>query len=132
MSKTDSEVTKKYKRLSALFFWMSLFITVVPVLVYVVIGFIEGSIQQKMTLGLTLTLAMMLTVINVVFKYHIRSVIWILVLGIYFCLKDIMPLLLIIAGATVIDEFVLTPLHKSYKAKAKINREIDKRLPSNG
>lgn len=39
-----------------------------------------------------------------------------------------MPLLLIVAVGTILDEFLLTPLHKHFKNKATINREIDKRL----
>lgn len=123
-----SDITKKYQKLSHLFNFLSVFITVVPIVVYIVLGFINGEVQQKLTLGVTVTIAMLLTVVNVVFKYHMRSAIWVLVLGIYFCLKDIMPLLLLVAVSTILDEFILTPLHKSYKSKAKINKEIDRRM----
>lgn len=126
--KPKSDVTIKYRKLSALFFWLSLLVTVVPVLVYAVMGFCKGEVHEKVTLGITLIVAAILVVINIVFKYHIRSVLWILVLGIYFCIDKIMPLLLLVAVGTILDEFILTPLHKSFKSKAKINREIDKRI----
>lgn len=90
--------------------------------------FYNGSVHQKITLGIVLIIAVLLVVVNVVLKYHIRSVLWILILGIYFCLDNIMPLLLIVAIGTILDEFVLSPLHKSFKNKAKINNEIDKRI----
>lgn len=92
-----------------------------------VVGFIEGETVEKLTLGMTFIAAGILTVINVLFKYHIRSTIWILVLGIYFCLDSILPLICMIAVGTILDEFILTPLHKKYKNKAIINREIDRR-----
>lgn len=127
MSK-KSDITKKYSMLSRLFFWLSIIISFVPVLVYVVLGFVNGEIGQKITLGMTLFIAIILFAINMIFKFHVRSALWILVLGIYFCLDKILPLLLMVAVGTILDEFLLTPLHKSYKSKAKINLEIDKRL----
>lgn len=123
-----SDITKKYSRLSALFFWLSMLVTVAPIGVYLGLAFYNGSVHQKITLGIVMIVAVLLVVVNLVLKYHIRSVLWILILGIYFCLDNIMPLLLIVAIGTILDEFVLTPLHKSFKNKAKINNEIDKRI----
>lgn len=126
--KKKSDVTKKYARLSLLFFWLSIIVTIVPVIVYTGLAFANGEVHQKVTLGITLAIAIILVVINLVFKYHIRSSVWILTLGIYFCMKNILPLLLMLAIGTILDEFVLTPLHKSYKNKKTINYEIDKRI----
>lgn len=123
-----SDITKKYRTISIVLFWLSIIVTIAPVIVYAVLGFVNGTIQEKLGLGITLIVAIILVLINVIFKYHIRSVLWIAVLGIYFCIDNIMPLLLIVAIGTILDEFLLTPLHKHYKAKAKINREIDKRI----
>ena len=69
----------------------------------------------------------MLVAVNMVFKYRIRSTLWILVLGVYFCLDDILPLLFMVAVGTIVDEFILSPLARSYRHKMIINREIDKR-----
>lgn len=128
MKKPKSDITKKYGRISILLFWLSLAVTILPVVVYAIIGFANGAVHEKLTLGITLIVAIILAAVNVIFKFHIRSVLWIMVLGIYFCLDNIMPLLLIVAIGTIVDEFLLSPLHKLYKNKAKINREIDKRL----
>lgn len=122
-----SEITRRYKRLSVLFQCLSLIVLIGPLAYYMVVGFIEGETVEKVTLGMTFIAAGILTVINVLFKYHIRSTIWILVLGIYFCLDSILPLICMIAVGTILDEFILTPLHKKYKNKAIINREIDRR-----
>lgn len=124
-----SNVTKKNARLSALFFWLSILVTIIPVIVYVIIGFCNGEVHQKLTLGITVIIAIILVGINVIFKYHIRSILWVLILGIYFCTREILPLLLIVAIGTILDEFVLTPLHKKYKNRKTINYEIDKRIP---
>ena len=122
-----SEITKKYQRLSILFQCLSILVLVAPLAYYTILGFINGETTEKFTLGITFVIAAILFIVNVLFKYHIRSTIWILVLGIYFCMDNILPLLFMVAIGTILDEFILTPLHKSYKNKCTINREIDKR-----
>ena len=122
-----SDITKKYQRLAILFHALSILVLVAPLAYYTIYGFINGETTEKLTLGITFVIACILLVINVLFKYHIRSTIWILVLGIYFCIDSIMPLLLMVAIGTILDEFVLTPLYKSYHNKCTINKEIDKR-----
>lgn len=122
-----SDITKKYQRLSILFQALSILVLVSPLAYYTIYGFINGEVTEKLTLGVTFVVACILLVINVLFKYHIRSTIWILVLGIYFCIDNILPLLLMVAIGTILDEFVLTPLYKMYHNKCTINKEIDKR-----
>lgn len=128
MKKPKSNITKRYSTWSIVMFWLSIIVTLLPVIVYAIIGLANGTITEKLTLGITLIIAIILAVINVIFKYHLRSVLWIMVLGIYFCIDNIMPLLLIVAIGTIVDEFIINPLHKHFKQKAVINREIDKRL----
>lgn len=122
-----SDITKKYQRLAILFHALSLLVLISPLAYYIIYGFINGETTEKLTLGITFVIATILVVINILFKYRIRSTVWILVLGIYFCIENIMPLLLMIAIGTILDEFVLTPLYKSYHNKCTINKEIDKR-----
>lgn len=126
--KNQSNITQKYKRLKYLFLSLSIMVVFLPVFVYVIIGFANGEVHQKATLGITVTIAAILVVVNVLMKYHLRSIVWILILGVYFCVKNILPLLLMVAIGTIVDEFVLTPLYKKYKRKQEINHEIDKRI----
>ena len=123
-----SKETRKYKNLSILFLALSILVLVAPLAYYSVVGFIEGETTEKFTLGLTFVIASILFVINILFKFHIRSTIWVLVLGIYFCLDNILPLIFMVAIGNILDEFLFTPLHKHYKSKASINKEIDKRI----
>lgn len=123
-----SDITKKYQILSTLFFWLSIICLVLPIVIYTIMAFINGEEHEKVTLGVTVVIACFLVGINTIFKYHIRSCIWILILGIYFCLDNIMPLLLTVAIATILDEFIFSPLHKKFKNKKNINAEIDKRV----
>ena len=104
--------------------------TLIPLVIYTIKGFCEGTPGSKVTLGVCFTTALILTIINVVFKYHMRSTIWILMIGLYVAVDNIIPLLIILAISTIIDEFILTPLSRHYKAKYTINKEIDKRIPN--
>lgn len=123
-----TDTTKKYKRTNKSLSFFSILLNCTPILSYTIVAFANGSIKQVTALGLALTVAIMFTIINLVFKHHIRSTIWILLLGIYVCLKNITPLLILIAGCTMIDEFAINPLRKKYKQLYTINKEIDKRL----
>lgn len=121
------EVTLKYKNRYRILKLLSILVNISPILVYTFIAFTSGTVSQKTTLGLTLVVCVLFTITNLVFKYHIRSTIWILLIGIHICLNNITSLLVIIAIATMTDEFILSPLAKKYKQKYVINNEIDKR-----
>ena len=120
-------MTKKYKIKLNICRLLSFTITVLPVIIYVIKGFMDGSIGEKVSLGICVILALMFMLINVMFKYHIRSTLWVLLIGIYMCIDNIIPLLIIMAATTIIDEFVLVPLINKYKNKYIINKEIDLR-----
>lgn len=122
-----STITKKYKRLSFIFGLLSILCTVSPVTYFTVLGFINGEIRNKVTLGCTLMLCLVLVVINIIKKENLRSPVYIMILGIYMCLDNLLSLFLIMAITTMLDEMVFTPLHRMYKNRAIINREIDKR-----
>lgn len=120
-------MTKKYKIKLNICRLLSFTLTVLPVIIYTIMGFIDGTIGEKVSLGICVILALIFMLINVMFKYHIRSTLWVLLIGIYVCIDNIIPLLIIMAATTIIDEFVLVPLINKYKNKYIINKEIDLR-----
>lgn len=120
-------MTKKNRRLSRLFGFLSFICVSLPILIFLVLAFVNGSVASQTTLGITFIIAIILTLINVIFKYHLRCTLWILLLGIYASLGNILNLLIIMAITTCLDEFAFTPLHIHYKNKYIINKEIDKR-----
>lgn len=128
-------MTKKYKNDYILCKALSVLIILIPLIMYTIKGFCEGTPTSKVTLGVCVTTALILTIINIVFKYHMRSTIWILMIGLYVAVDNIITLLIMLAVTTIIDEFILTPLARHYKAKYTINKEIDNRMsndPHNG
>lgn len=120
-------MTKKYKIKLNICRLLSFTITVLPVIIYTIMGFMDGTIGEKVSLGICVILALIFVLINIMFKYHIRSTLWVLLIGIYVCIDNIIPLLIIMATTTIIDEFVLVPLINKYKNKYIINKEIDLR-----
>ena len=120
-------MTKKYKIKLNICRLLSFTLTVLPVIIYAIMGFMDGSIGEKVSLGICVILALIFVLINIMFKYHIRSTLWVLLIGIYVCIDNIIPLLIIMAATTIIDEFVLVPLINKYKNKYIINKEIDLR-----
>lgn len=120
-------MTKKYKIKLNICRLLSFTLTVLPVIIYAIKGFMDGTIGEKVSLGICVILALIFVLINIMFKYHIRSTLWVLLIGIYVCIDNIIPLLIIMAATTIIDEFVLVPLINKYKNKYIINKEIDLR-----
>lgn len=126
----STKTTKRYKNLTILTFWLSVLLTICPILIYVARAFLSSEVQSvnKYTLGIMCSVALIVTIINIVAKLRLRCIPWILLLGIYICLKEITSLLVIMAITTIIDEMIVTPLHKSLKNRYIINKEMDKRL----
>ena len=122
-------MTKKYKKLSILYFWLCVSCLFGPILIFFIRAFAVGDTSHKLTLGLTFTVALILTAINLIMKSHLRSVIWVLLLGVFAVLDHYLTIILTFAITTFLEELVFSPLHRYYKSKARINAEIDKRLP---
>lgn len=124
-----SDKTKKYKNLKTFFLVLSILANFLPLVIYIFKGFIQADVVSK-KIGLTTTLmvASIMVLLNFVFKFKIRSIIWVLLLGIHICVDKIIVLIVLIAICTILDEFVIHPLYKKYKEKYTINKEIDARL----
>ena len=123
----SSDITKSYRKKYWACTILSWVVTFVPLMVFVIWGFVEGTPHRKLALGGLMVLAAVLVVINILMKLSLRCVPWILLIGIYICLKEVTLLLIIMAVTTTLDELVLEPLAKSFKNKLTINKEIDKR-----
>lgn len=56
-----------------------------------------------------------------------RSRIWIIILGIYFCCDRFALAIILVSITQILDEVIVNPLYKKFKQKAIINKEFDKR-----
>lgn len=129
-----SQRTKKLQARLRILRAIDIVIIALPVLVYFVIGVANGDIvtvEKKVALVGAFVVALIFTGVNIVMKMHLKSPIWIAVLGIHFALGNIMPLIWCLAVSTVLDEIVLSPLIKRTKSQVISNKEIDKREAEN-
>lgn len=125
-----SDVTKRYKKMSLIFFWLGILLTFLPLIIFGVIGCMKGTITitNKLRLGVCFAFAIMLTIMGIKSKYNCRSITYLLLFGCYFVIRDIKWVILVAGICCIADEFVCRPLHKYYHEKATINKEIDKRI----
>ena len=120
-------MTEKYKKLYNAFRILSVAVTLGPLCVYFCIAFIGATTVHKLAVGSTLAVVLILTIINVIGKYHLRSPLFLLLMGIYIGLGKILTPLIITTIGVVLDEFIFHPLCIKYKNLYTINKEIDKR-----
>ena len=119
------EKTKKLKATRNVLGLISFLLCYMPLLVALGIGFSYTSDAGRVSLTISCAVALLLTIINTLMKYSIRSTMWVLLLGIYLALDNVMPYLIAIAICTIVDEFIISPLYRSTKNKYTINKEID-------
>ena len=119
--------TKRLKSKRNLFCILSILLNFFPIAFYFAKALMVADTKEKLILGITFFCALILTLLNAIGKLNYRSVMWIIFLGIYQAVSDLMPLILMLACCTIIDEFIISPLHRRYKDLYTINREIDKR-----
>lgn len=106
---------------------VSMILTIGPLIGYVIYGMAVSEPQRKIVLSMTAVCAIFLGVINVLMKKHIRSVMWILLLGASYALENITTLVIIMAVCTILDEFIVAPVLANKRQQLITNKEIDHR-----
>lgn len=125
----SSERTVSFKKKFIIFKLLSILVTIGPLIVFIIMGFLSGECGKadKVFLSFTCLVAVMLTLINMLYKYHLRSPMFILLLGIYKALDNVLALIIILSIGIILDEFIFNPAAKRAKDKLIINKEIDAR-----
>ena len=121
-------MTKHYFKLMIIFLVLSAICLFGPISVFFLRAFVVGDTAQKLTMGVTFTIALILFIINIVMKSHLRSVIWVLLLGVFAVIDHYILIVIVFAIACFLEELVFGPLYRYYKSKVRINKEIDKRI----
>lgn len=121
-------MTKRY-RISFWIFWaLHILLNFCPLATYTIIALTEGQlIYEKVALTMTVFVMLILTIISIINKITLRSRLWIILIGVYICLGEILVPLIVVAFCQIFDELLVCPLMNHYKAKLTINKEIDKR-----
>lgn len=108
---------------------LDLLILLLPIMVYIGFAYADGAalVHEKVALTGCISIALILTLFNILTKRHLRSPIWILLIGLYCIVDNLLPLVITLACATVADEFILTPLISHFKTKLIADKAIDRR-----
>ena len=96
-----TERTKKCRAKRIFFHIVSILLAYGPILGYLIAGFTVSDNSGKITLTICSIVGIVIALINLLAKYHIRSTIWIILLGIYMVMKDIQMLIIITAITTI-------------------------------
>lgn len=101
-----------------------------PLIIYTIIALASGGIAvaSKVAVVSTTMIAIILTAFNVIAQKRLRCPIWIILIGLFVAIRDyLMPLIIILAITSILDDLVFTPLISYYKTKLISNKAIDER-----
>lgn len=121
-------MTKKYKFRMIITGILSFLCTVGPLIVFTIMGIAEGEGKEKLVLAMTSVGSIIISLIAVMKKIHLKSVTYILMIGLWIALDNLLPFIFTVAICTIVDELVLSPLHHRWKEDYYTNKQIDKRL----
>lgn len=124
-----SKHTANCRRQLWLFRILDFLLLFVPVIVYVCIAFnSEISIAGKIALIGMISVALIVSIINLLTKQRLRCPIWLLLLGLFIAVKEmLLPLVIILAITNTLDDLFFTPIITYYRTKLIANKAIDER-----
>lgn len=128
-------MTQKYKILSNITGFLSVLLTIGVPLGYAIAGFINTAHMndgKRLVVGAIVVAALIIGVLNILLKTKIRTLVWVLLLLSSVALGGIQTLVILMCVTSLLDEFIMTPLHNKYKQKYIINKELDDRLNEQG
>lgn len=124
-----SKQTKKYSTLAFIFTIISTLLFLGPTVFYIILGFTTATVTlYKITLVATIAVSILLTGLCAINKWVFRSKIWLIVVALFLVIDKFIVMIMIFAITQILDELIVSPIAKHFRAKASINREIDKRM----
>lgn len=125
-----TEATKKYKNYYLILFFLSWALTLVPLIVFAILGMCNGEVTTttKVSLGITLAVVLVMTVVNISSKLNFKlTLIWGMLLMLYCCVDKFLVAISVMFICTAIDELIVSPLKASYRRKFLHNKDQDTR-----
>ena len=120
--------TAKFCLLYWIFFAASLLLNVAPLTFYTIGALCSASlVYEKVALCMTVFVVLIMTLISLMNHAAMKSRLWIVLIGIYICLGEILTPLIVIACCQITDEIIISPLKASFRNKYTINKEMDLR-----
>lgn len=121
-------MTKTYKFRKDICFILSFLCSTGPLIVFTVAGLIEAQRHEKICLALTSIASIILALLALLRKVHLKSTVYILMVGLWIALENIIPFLITLGVCTILDELIFTPLYKRFNEDYHTNKQIDKRF----
>lgn len=121
-------MTRAYKFKMRITGLLSLLCAIGPLIAFIIIGIIQGEGQEKLVLSMTICAAIGLSAISAIRKIHLRSTVYVIMIGLWIALDRLLPFILTISICTILDEIIFAPLYKRFKEDYHTNKQIDKRI----
>lgn len=105
-------------------------ILVGPLLYYFFAALCDGGVTGvgKVSVVGTVAIALILVMFNVIAQKRLRCPIWIVLIGFYVAVRDwLLPLIIMLAVSSILDDLFLTPIISYYRSKLIANKAIDER-----
>lgn len=133
MAKYVSDRTKQCRTLKNIFGFLHFLCLFGPLLYFIPYGYITGETVSKIGMSFTIILSVVLAVISILVSVTARAglhrcIMWVLIAGVLFCLKEIQVFIWIMCITSILDELVFTKVRDYYKAALISNKEIDRRV----
>ena len=123
-----SDRTKSYRKKYIICKILSLCLLFLPLVIFIGTSFVRGTVTQKTTLGIGVTLCLIFTIANAMFKWAPRSAIWILIIALTIAINKIQHVIYIVGIGVIIEECITSKLEKYYHDRYVINNQIDDRI----
>lgn len=121
-------MTKKYHIIAAILLFATFLLNIGPLAYYTIDALVNAElVVEKAKLCMTVLVVLIMSIVAWINKTSSRSKIWVIIFGLYICLDSFLVPLLVIGLTQIVDEWFISPLHRHYRGKYRINREIDKR-----
>lgn len=125
---TLTPITKKYRLVATILLITSILLNILPLGYYTVDAMLSAElVAEKVKLCMTVFVVLIMSIVSWVNKTTSRSKIWVIIIGLYLCLDSFLTPLLLIGTTQIADEWIISPLHKSFRNKYTINKQIDRR-----
>lgn len=133
MGKYVSDRTKQCRTLKNVFGLLHFLCLFGPLLYFIPYGYITGETVSKIGMSFTIIVSVVLAVISIVVSVTARAglhrcIMWILIAGVLFCLKEVQVFIWIMCITSILDELVFVKVRDHYKAALISNKEIDRRV----
>lgn len=126
-----SNYTKTVRRQMWIFRILDFLCLFAPMFIYFTIALCDGDVGvvQKFTMSGMFVISLILSLYNLIAAKKLTCTKWLILLGLFIAIKQYMlPLMIIMAITTIMDDFLFQPVLDHYKMKLESSKVIDERI----